>query len=296
MEAQWQSGRREAPQRLTRGLGWLSLSLGAASMMAPRRVARMIGADDDRSTRTALLACGAREIATGLGLLGRRRTAPWLWMRVGGDLIDLALLGMAFRKRRSNGRELALASAFVLGVTLVDVMAARSSVRVETGRKRVARRAPAQVTQSITINRAPEDVYAFWRDFASFPRFMKYVESVDAIDDRRSHWTVRMPGGVKLEWDAEIVEDLPSSAIAWRSLPNADIDNAGVVELRPAPGGRGTEVHLRVGWAPRGGSVGRTVARLFNAVPKGIARADLRRLKQVLETGGVVTAGTEESR
>ncbi|MDP9020301.1 MAG: SRPBCC family protein, partial [Actinomycetota bacterium] len=141
---------------------------------------------------------------------------------------------------------------------------------------------------AITVNRPPGEVYRLWRDVENLPRFMAHLESVHGEGDVRSHWVARAPGGRTVEWDAEVVEDLPGELVAWRSLQGADVANSGTVRLAPAPGGRGTEVRVEVEYQPPLGAVGAAAARLFGEQPAQQIEDDLRRFKQVVETGEVV--------
>jgi uncharacterized membrane protein len=145
------------------------------------------------------------------------------------------------------------------------------------------------VEESVTVNRTPWDLYQFWRDFQNLPRFMNYLESVERIDDRRSRWKAKAPAGTTVEWEAEIINDEPTALIAWRSLANANVDNAGSVRFVPAPGERGTEVKVVIDYIPPAGRFGAAVAKLFGRDPKSEIREDLRRFKQVMETGEVAT-------
>src|SRR4051812_22284164 len=85
-----------------------------------------------------------------------------------------------------------------------------------------ARGGTTQVKKSIIINRSPEELYRFWRDFENLPRFMNHLESVRVLDDKRSHWVAKAPAGTSVEWDAEIIEDRPGELIAWRSLAGSE--------------------------------------------------------------------------
>jgi uncharacterized membrane protein len=265
---------------LAEGLGWASIGLGLAELLAPRGMARMIGLRDRRSARRAMMLMGLRELACGVGLLASRRRGPWLWLRVGGDLVDLAFLRTWRASSRNDGMRLTGTMTAVAGITVIDAFAARRAARL--GRE------PIATTATVTIARPPEEVYRFWRDLRNLPRFMAHLAAVEPIDEQRSHWEAIGPGGIAVEWDAEIVEDRRGEAIAWRSLPGADIDNSGVVRFVPAPGGRGTEIHVKLRYAAPGGRMGRAIAKLFGREPGQQTREDLRRLKQVLETGGVV--------
>lgn len=291
--------RRTKAGRLAGGLGWFSVGLGLAEVLAPGEVARMVGVRNDRRTRGALTAIGVRELANGLGILAAQRRSRWLWLRVGGDLVDLGLLGaMMTSARRRDGR-MAAAFTALTALTMLDALAARTTARPQgEGRRSTQRRAlpgiatraraTRTVTATVTIRRPVDEVYRFWRQLENLPHFMAHLDSIEAIDEQRSHWRVHGPAGITLEWDAEIVEDRPGESISWRSVPGADIDNRGTVRFVAAPGDRGTEVHACITYAAPGGRVGAMIAKLFGREPGQQARGDLRRLKQVLETGEVV--------
>jgi len=272
-------GRRS--EQLADGLAIASVGLGLAELIAPRAMARLVGVRDRRTVRRMMMLKGLRELTCGVGLLAARRRAPWLWLRVAGDVVDLALLGATARTSlRNDGRRLTGAMAAMAGLGVLDVVAARGVMTQE--------RKPITTTAVTTIARVPEEVYWFWRELQNLPRFMTHLASVEPIDTLRSHWTAIGPGGIAVEWDAEIVEDRLGEVIAWRSLPGADVDNSGVVRFVPAPGGRGTEIHVKLRYAAPGGRVGRAIAKLLGREPGQQARSDLRQLKQVLETGGIV--------
>ncbi len=286
-------GADDRSERLARGLGWFSLGLGLTQLAAPRGVARMIGLRGDDEHRNAMVAIGVREIATGIGILTQRRPTGGVWSRVGGDVMDLALLGRALNSNRNDRNRVAVATVAVAGVTLLDVLAGRRLSHETNGHGEQARAGEARdpgvhVRRSITVNRSPQEIYAFWRNFENLPRFMAHLESVRVIDDRRSHWMARAPAGAKVEWDAEIVEDRPNELIAWRSLSSADVPNEGSVRFVPAPGGRGTEIHVELRYKPPGGKVGALAAKLFAEEPGKQVAGDLRRFKQVMELGEVV--------
>jgi uncharacterized membrane protein len=271
-------------------LGVFSVGLGLAQILAPRGVARAIGLEDEDESRKTMRAVGFRELATGVGLLTQQRPAPFAWGRVTGDAMDLALLGRAFGDRRNDPGRLAAATAAVAGVTILDIVASQRLSRAGNGSTTGARerRHGIEVEKSMTVNRPAEEVYGFWRNLENLPRFMEHLESVRELDDRRSYWRARAPLGTTVEWTAEIVEDRPNERISWRSLEGSQVPNAGTVRFVRAPGDRGTEVHLELTYNPPAGVVGATIAKLFGEEPSQQVDGDLRRLKQVLETGEVV--------
>jgi len=275
-----------ASENLANALGWLSLGLGIAGIAAPGSVARMIGVSDDKSSRAVLRAVGIREVASGVGILTQRRPGSWLWSRVAGDMMDLALLGKALASDDADRNRVAAATAAIAGVTAVDLFA---SQRVSRGAPEYG--APAgQVSRvrSITILRSPEELYRFWRDFSNLPRFMNNLLSVEALDEGRSHWRAQVPAGTVVEWDAEVTEDKANEMIAWQSLPGSDIENWGRVWFTPAPRDRGTEVRIELEYRAPGGKLGAVAARLLGREPGQELQDDLRTFKQVMETGEIV--------
>ncbi|MEA2734228.1 MAG: hypothetical protein QOE14_679 [Humisphaera sp.] len=147
------------------------------------------------------------------------------------------------------------------------------------------------VEEALTINKSPWELYEFWRNFENLPKIMSHLESVTVIDEKRSHWVAKAPAiaGGKVEWDAEIINDEPNALIAWRSLENADVDNAGSVRFVPAPGDRGTEVKVVIDYIPPAGRIGKWVAKLFGEEPAQQIEEDLRKFKRVMETGEFAT-------
>ncbi|HYD51341.1 MAG TPA: SRPBCC family protein [Gemmatimonadaceae bacterium] len=149
-----------------------------------------------------------------------------------------------------------------------------------------------KVERSVTVNRSPEECYAFWRDPANLPRFMQHVERVESLGEGRARWRLSLPGGRTVEWTAILINDLPNELIAWKSSEDSDIANAGSVHFRRAADGRGTEVRFVVEGEPPGhGAMPRTLARLIGKAPDAIVREDLRRFKQMMELGEIVEAG-----
>ncbi len=152
-----------------------------------------------------------------------------------------------------------------------------------------------KVEKSVTVNRPAGELYSYWRNFENLPNFMDHLESVTVQDDRRSHWVAKAPAGTTVEWDAEIINEKENELIAWRSLEGADVDNAGSVRFEEATGGRGTVVKVALEYNPPGGGVGSLIAKLFGEEPSGQVQEDLRRFKQVMETGERATTEGQSS-
>jgi uncharacterized membrane protein len=273
-------------ERRAVGLGWFSIGLGLADLLAPRQVARLIGADDeDSTTRAVLMGVGVRELACGLGLLSKSRPALWTWARLAGDAMDLALLGYVWSTQPVSREQVLGAGGTVLGAAWADAQTA-----FQLGRAQVEPLADGVfVRQSVTVQRTPEEAYAFFRRLENLPSFMWHLESV-VEDGARSRWRARGPMGTNIEWEAELVEDRPGDCIAWRSLPGADVANRGRVVFRRAPGGQGSEICVELSYDPPAGAIGTSIAKLFGREPSQQVSADLRRLKQVLETGEVLNS------
>ena len=143
--------------------------------------------------------------------------------------------------------------------------------------------------KSVTINRPRADLFAYWRDFTQLPSFMDNVERVEILATDRSHWVVKAPAGKVVEWDAIITEEIDGELIAWASVEGADVTNSGRIEFRDA-GERGTIVTATIAYDPPAGFIGKIVAKMFQREPAIQARRDLRRFKQLMETGEGATA------
>jgi len=150
-----------------------------------------------------------------------------------------------------------------------------------------------RVEKSVTINRSPEELYRFWRNFENLPRFMSHLKSVAVLDEKRSHWVAKGPAGSEAEWDAEIINEVPNELIGWRSVDGSQINNAGSVHFTRTIANRGTEVKVILRYDPPGGVLGAIVAKLFGEDPERQVQEDLRTLKQILETGERSTAARE---
>jgi uncharacterized membrane protein len=284
------------PETLARALGWLSLGLGIAQLAAPRTVADWVGVRHNRNSKALIRTVGLRELASGIGLLTQTRPVGWVQARIGGDAMDLALLGAALLADDTEKDRVAVAMAAVAGIAIADLMSSNHFHGEPFGRRLGTRAGGAaageprgiHVKQTITINRPAQDLYAFWRDFNNLPRLMSHLESVQVLDDRRSHWQAKGPAGMSVEWDAEIVDDQPNQEIAWRSLEGADVANRGSVRFQRAAGDRGTVVSVEFQYDPPGGKLGAAIAKLFGEEPEQQVADDLRAFKQVMETGEVV--------
>jgi uncharacterized membrane protein len=145
------------------------------------------------------------------------------------------------------------------------------------------------VARAVTINRPIGELFAYFRDFTNLPTFMENVERIDVIDQRRSHWVVKGPAGKSYEWTSAITDEAQDSFIAWASEEGADVPNSGRVDFRDA-GMRGTVVTATILYDPPGGAIGKLIAKMFQREPAIQARRDLRRFKQLMETGEIATA------
>jgi uncharacterized membrane protein len=294
MDGTMTSAPRPAGAWMRRGLAFASLGLGATCLIAPARLATSVGLRDETRARRTLRLIGLREVTSGIGLLSGRRPTRWMWGRVAGDMMGLTLLGRAITtptKRGSarNRPRAAGAMAALAAITAIDVVSATGfslAQRMNALAGASARKA-VKVHETVTINRPAADLYALWHNVSNLPRIMRHLESVEETGDGRSHWKATAPAGAKVEWDAEIVEDRPNELIAWRSLPDAQVPNAGVVRFISAAGDRGTEVHIELRYDPPAGKLGKTVAMLLGEGPSQQIADDLRRFKQVMETGEV---------
>ncbi|HEX4693444.1 SRPBCC family protein [Sphingomonas sp.] len=144
------------------------------------------------------------------------------------------------------------------------------------------------VGRSVTINRPVVELYAYFRDFSNVPSFMENIVRIDVRDATHSHWVVKAPGGKTVEWDATVTREVENEEISWRSDEGADVPNSGKIEFRDA-GARGTIVTATIAYEPPAGTIGKLIAKLFQREPAIQARRDLRRFKQLMETGEIAT-------
>jgi uncharacterized membrane protein len=152
------------------------------------------------------------------------------------------------------------------------------------------------IGRSQTINRPRQEVYEGWADFTRFPEFMDNVRSVEKIDDKFSRWTIEAPAGQTVELVTETTHEVPGERIAWKSTEESQIDTAGEVLFKDSAPGRGTVVTLVLTYDPPAGTVGKIAAKLFRREPAIQARLDLRRFKQLLETGEVTKNASPSAR
>jgi uncharacterized membrane protein len=266
----------------TVGLGCLSVTLGLAELLAPRALARLTGVRDDVRTRWIVRALGARELAVGIGLLADRRPSRWLWARVAGDVVDLALLGAAARQAGAERPRALGAIGAVVGITALDAACAATATKDDHAR------AAVPVRKSITIARPPEEVFRLWRALEKAPTYLANIESVEVLDARRSRWTARGPVGPVVTWESVITEEQPNAALAWKSTDSSDVHTSGRVTFESAPGERGTEVHLELRYGPPRHGAGKLGAFLWKTSLEPMLERDLARFKQLLETGHIV--------
>ena len=245
----------EAPagETLAVGLGWFSIALGVAELAAPHSVARFIGVAPTEKTIATLRSFGAREVGTGMAILAQPDRATWLWSRAAGDAIDFATLAGAPTTHRGRAT---LAAAAVLGVAALDVFCARQLSEADGNALSDRRAAGGWLSES--------------------DRTVRVTEAI----------TVNQPLElVEAQWNR--AEELPESLRSLGRSHNGDAERA-IVEFRPAPGDRGTELRVELEYEPRGGAIGAALAKVFGGDPTGQLRHDLRRFKQLVETGEVV--------
>jgi len=151
-----------------------------------------------------------------------------------------------------------------------------------------------RVDNSVDINKPAAELFRFWRNFENLPMFMRHLNSVKMLDDRRSHWSAQGPAGTSVEWDAEVINEIENELIGWRSLEGSEVDNAGSVRFSPLPNGRGTRVSVSLQYNPPAGSLGAAVAKLLGTDPKKQVQTDMRRFKELMETGSITTSAASD--
>jgi uncharacterized membrane protein len=203
----------------------------------------------------------------------------------------LALLGL--KRRDISGLAIATVGAGLLYRGATGHCYGYQALGIDTADEAAKRRAAEgfHVVHSTNINKSPQELYRYWRQLDNLPNIMSHLESVRVLDDRRSHWTASAPPivGGTVEWDAEIIEDIPNERISWRSFPNADVDNCGSVQFTRLPGDRGTAVRVELSYSPPAGRLGKWVAKLFGEAPDQQVGEDMREFKRQMEIGDVLS-------
>ncbi len=214
---------------------------------------------------------------------------PDRWASV---LAGVVLAGSAIRGRRVGKMKL-LASAELIrrGITghsyAYQVLGVRTQGTDRGSSVSVPYELGVRGRAAVTIAKPRSVIYQFWRKFENLPLVMKHLISVEPKSDLRSHWIAEGPAGARVEWDAEIHNDIENELIAWRSLPGSEVDSAGSVRFNDAPGNRGTEVIVELQYNPPAGLIGASIAKLFGRDAETEIESDLLRLKQYLEAGEV---------
>jgi uncharacterized membrane protein len=147
-----------------------------------------------------------------------------------------------------------------------------------------------KMKKAIIIDRPASELYAFWKNLENLPKLVDMLESVQVRDDNRSHWVAIGPGGVRLEWDAEITTDRENEMIGWRSIEGSTVETAGYIRFERAPGDRGTLVRIALEYDPPAGSIGAVLSSALGKRPGAHVEEALRRFKQRMETGEVARA------
>jgi len=200
-----------------------------------------------------------------------------------------AMVLMGLRQRSLRGVLMAVAGGGLL------YQGAKKQSTLKQAQEAIGLNQPIKVEKTVTINKPAVELYNYWRDFERLPTFMKHLESVTVLDEKRSHWVAKAPLDAKVEWDAEIIQEQENELIAWASIEDADIENSGFVRFKPAPGNRGTEVKVVMEYNPPGGAIASALAKLFGEEPDQQIGDDLRRFKQLMEAGEIATTEGQPS-
>ena len=271
--------------KLAQGLGWFSIGLGTAQILAPRAMSRLVGVEDADGNKGLMRFLGVREISAGIGLLTDPKPTGFAAARVAGDTMDLALMLKTMANPENNRARALLATAVVVGAGLLDAYAT-DQLKVTTPKVEVTKQSEGlRVKKSITVNRPVEEVYGFWRNFENLPRFMKHLDSVQNTGENTSRWSAGSSQGLSAQWDVQLVEDQPNKLLSWRTVGVSDITGHGRVEFSPAPGNRGTEVRAVIEYQVPGGALGNRIARIFRDVPGVKVENQLNVFKQIVELG-----------
>lgn len=221
-------------------------------------------------------------------------TERWASAAIGAGLL---LAGLARRDRGGAMAAVAGGALLVRGASghcPVNSAIGRNSAHANT-REALGGERGIHVKESITIGKPVDELYRFWRNLENLPRFMEHLESVRVTGQDRSHWIAKAPAGRRVEWDAEIINEVENQVIGWRSLPGSTVASAGSVNFDDAGEDRGTRLTVHLQYDPPAGKLGAWVAKMFGEEPSQQVREDLRRLKRLLEAGEVPTIEGQSS-
>ncbi len=217
-------------------------------------------------------------------------------------IVGIGLIIEGWRRRSLAGGALAVggvtllyrgASGYCPGLAAMGINMQGSRATNRLGRRKVHSDQATKIERSIEIGRPPAELYRFWRRLDTLPKIMSHLKSVDVISDRLSHWVVETtPGLPTIEWDAEIINDVENERIGWRSLNDADVDQAGSVEFEPVGDGGSTRLTVMVQYAPIAGRLGTAVAKFIGQDPDLKIADDLQRFKESMESGKAASSRT----
>jgi len=156
------------------------------------------------------------------------------------------------------------------------------------GKMATNKKANIEIKSRVVINRPKEELYSYWRNLENLPNFMSHIQEIDEIDDKRSHWVAEVPGGMgHIEWEAEIVWEQENQLLAWRSLPDSEIENSGEVRFQDSGNRKSTIVETTISYRPQFGKAGKIGAKLLNPAFKKVIENDLKEFKKLMEKGSV---------
>jgi uncharacterized membrane protein len=197
------------------------------------------------------------------------------------------------RKQSPLGKSLTTAGTYLVLRGASGFCPVNEALHVDTAH---AKTEGFEVTSSVTILKPRQEVYQFWRQLENLPKFMQYLEDVRQTGPKGSHWVAKVPKNIvykekltTIEWDAEITQEEENSRIAWRSLPNSEVENSGEVRFTDAPSNRGTVVQATICYHPPAGAAGKLAAKILNPAFRELVKQDVRRLKRLLEAGEIPT-------
>ncbi len=217
------------------------------------------------------------------------RLERWGSIAAGSGLILVGLI-----RRRWTGLAMAISGAALLQRGMTGHCHAYQAMGLNTAEGYQESSADAgkkggleKVEQRVTIQRDPSELYRFWRELQNLPRVMYDLQEVRPIDEKRSRWVAYGALGRTVEWDAEISEERENEFLAWRSLPNSEVETNGFIRFTRLPHNRGTLVTVSMEHRPPLGKLGATVASILGHGLDNKLEESLRRFKSLMEAGEI---------
>lgn len=197
-------------------------------------------------------------------------------------------------RRKQDVHQTSLIPVIVVGILATGALTYYLIRRAEAKRDPSSirgSRGGVHLNGSVFIERSSEEIYNYWRNFEKLPEIMTFLDRVEERGADLSHWVISGPKNSTLEWDSEVINDLPNERISWQSIPGSDIRTWGEVQFKDDSQGRGTNVLVDLYFEPSGKMASAVAKHFLKGLENAILNQNLRDLKSYMETGEIPAQG-----